>query len=95
MTAEDLGTSEGGNGEGKGDTKGKGKGKGENGKWEVQSLAREIKLIQGVLEVGLFFGRNGVEVAADGEFGGGQKPVAAYFGMTDGSVVVREAKKKS
>lgn len=72
--------------------KGKGDGKGEKGKWEVEALAKEIKLIQGVLEVGLFVGRNGVQVAADGEAGGGQKPVAAYFGMEDGSVEVRQAK---
>jgi len=72
--------------------KGKGDGKAEKGKWEVEALAREIKLIQGVLEVGLFVGRDGVQMAADGEVGGGQKPVVAYFGMEDGNVVVREAK---
>lgn len=75
--------------------KGKGDGKAEKGRWEVEALAREIKLVQGVLEVGLFVGRNGVQVAADGEAGGGQKPVAAYFGMEDGSVVVREAKERN
>lgn len=74
--------------------KGEGDGKAEKGKWEVEALAREIKLIQGVLEVGLFVGRNGVQAAADGEAGGGQKPVTAYFGMEDGSVAVREAKER-
>ncbi|KAI9872846.1 MAG: ribose-5-phosphate isomerase rki1 [Pleopsidium flavum] len=73
---------------------GKGEGKGEGGRWEVEALAREIKLIQGVLEVGLFVGRNGEEVRRDGEAGGGQKPVAAYFGMGDGGVEVRRAKER-
>ncbi len=60
--------------------------------WEVANLAREIKLIQGVLEVGLFVGWDGVQAARKGVVGGGQKPVAAYFGMADGSVVVRTAR---
>ncbi len=72
-----------------------GDGKGEGGMWEVEALAREIKLIQGVLEVGLFVGRNGVEVQRDGDEGGGQRPVAAYFGMEDGRVEVRRAKERS
>lgn len=65
-------------------------GSGINGVWEVESLAKEIKEIQGVLEVGIFFGMTGPEAAAAGIVGG-QKPVAAYFGMPDGSVVVRKA----
>ncbi len=64
-------------------------GEGEDGVWEVERLAREIKGIEGVLSVGLFCGMNGEEVLAKGGKTGGQKPVAAYFGMEDGSVVVR------
>ncbi|KAI4088444.1 MAG: hypothetical protein LQ344_006099 [Seirophora lacunosa] len=66
-------------------------GAGEDGVWEVEKLAREIKGIEGVLSVGLFCGMNGEEVAQAGGKKGGQKPVAAYFGMEDGSVVVRRA----
>ena len=65
------------------------KGQGENGQWEVQALAKEIKAIEGVLSVGLFSGENGVQAKARGKIAGGQKPVAAYFGMEDGSVAVR------
>lgn len=60
--------------------------------WEVAELAREIKAIEGVLSVGLFVGENGVQVQKRGGRAGGQKPVAAYFGMEDGSVVVRVAR---
>jgi len=67
------------------------KGDGEGGLWEVGALAREIKLIEGVLSVGIFEGENGMQAAARGMLKGGQKPVAAYFGMEDGSVVVRRA----
>lgn len=66
-------------------------GQGEGGKWEVESLAREIKMIEGVLSVGLFVGENGEQVERNGRGRGGQKPVAAYFGMGDGSVVVKNA----
>ena len=65
---------------------------GEHGTWEVHQLGRRLKRIVGVLEVGLFYGRNGMQVAASGEEGGGQKPVAAYFGMENGDVEVRIAK---
>lgn len=68
------------------------KGDGENGRWEVHALGRRLKRIVGVLEVGLFHGRNGIQVASQGEEGGGQKPIAAYFGMEDGSVEIRQAK---
>lgn len=64
-------------------------GEGVDGVWEVEKLAKEIKAIEGVLSVGLFFGKNGEEVLAKGGKKGGQTPVAAYFGMEDGSVVVR------
>lgn len=66
-------------------------GTGENGQWDVESLAKEIKQIEGVLSVGLFSGMNGYEVEKAGKKTGGQKPVAAYFGMEDGSVVIRKA----
>jgi ribose 5-phosphate isomerase A len=68
------------------------KGDGENGTWEVHALGRRLKRIVGVLEVGLFHGRNGIQAANSGEEGGGQKPVAAYFGMENGEVEVRLAK---
>jgi ribose 5-phosphate isomerase A len=74
------------------DLKGHDKGDGEHGTWEVHNLGRRLKRIVGVLEVGLFHGRNGSQVAAAGEEGGGQKPVAAYFGMENGEVEVRLAK---
>lgn len=62
---------------------------GGNGRWEVKALAQAIKNIPGVLEVGLFVGTNGPE--AKGMIGGGQKPVAVYFGMQDGTVKIRRA----
>ncbi|KAI9888755.1 MAG: ribose-5-phosphate isomerase rki1 [Vezdaea aestivalis] len=68
------------------------RGDGKYGKWEVLTLAKELKSIVGVLEHGLFAGRNGAEVTAAGEEGGGQKPIAAYFGMESGEVEVRSAK---
>ncbi|KAL9599656.1 MAG: hypothetical protein Q9179_003495 [Wetmoreana sp. 5 TL-2023] len=64
---------------------------GQDGVWEVESLAKEIKGIVGVLEVGLFCGMNGEEVERMGGRAGGQKPVTAYFGMPDGSVTIRRA----
>ena len=36
-------------------------------------------------------GENGAQALKRGKMGGGQKPVAAYFGMEDGSVAVRVA----
>lgn len=66
-------------------------GRGKGGQWLVEELAREIKLIEGVLSVGLFCGVNGEEVLAKGGSSGGQKPVAAYFGMPNGDVVIRRA----
>ena len=70
---------------------GKEKGNGSDGKWEVGALAQKLKSMVGVVEIGLFWGQNGEEVAAAGDEGGGQKPVAAYFGMESGEVVVRHA----
>lgn len=64
-------------------------GSGKAGVWEVDPLARAIKAIAGVLEVGIFSGLTGPQAAAFGGIGG-QRPVAAYFGMPDGSVAVRK-----
>ena len=58
--------------------------------WEVTSLATAIKSIEGVLEVGIFSGRTGPEAIESGTIGG-QRPVACYFGMADGTVTVRKA----
>ncbi|KAF2009917.1 ribose-5-phosphate isomerase [Aaosphaeria arxii CBS 175.79] len=79
---------------------GKGKGDGSDGSWEVNNLSQAIKELTGVLEVGIFSGLNGVEAEASAAKGGsnnvkviigGQKPVAVYFGMQDGSVEVLKA----
>jgi ribose 5-phosphate isomerase A len=59
-----------------------------NRQWDVATLAKHIREILGVVEVGLFWGRNG---GVDGE-GGGQKPIAAYFGKANGEVVVMSGK---
>ncbi|KAK1759032.1 hypothetical protein QBC47DRAFT_356933 [Echria macrotheca] len=56
------------------------------GEWTVDALADRLIKIPGVAEIGLFSGKNGLEVAS-----GAQKPVAAYFGMADGTVEVRKA----
>ncbi len=68
-------------------------GDGENGVWEVERVARAIKDINGVLAVGLFCGPTGPEALA-AKVVGGQRPVACYFGMPDGSVTLRRAKEK-
>jgi len=65
-------------------------GSGQGGKWNVHELSKAIKSITGVLEVGIFAGLDGIEAEEQGVHGG-QKPVAVYFGMTDGSVKVRTA----
>ncbi|OJJ44951.1 hypothetical protein ASPZODRAFT_153279 [Penicilliopsis zonata CBS 506.65] len=65
-------------------------GSGKNGVWEVNALSRAIKEIVGVLEVGIFSGLTGPQTQALGGLGG-EKPVAAYFGMPDGSVSSRHA----
>jgi ribose 5-phosphate isomerase A len=59
-----------------------------DGVWDVASLATKIKSIVGVVETGLFFGKNGYEVE-ESSSEGAQKPVAAYFGMEDGGVETR------
>jgi ribose 5-phosphate isomerase A len=63
---------------------------GKNG-WEVQALSSRIKNIEGVLSVGIFAGENGEQALARGIKMGGQKPAIVYFGMQDGSVVVKRA----
>ncbi|KAF2682074.1 ribose-5-phosphate isomerase [Lentithecium fluviatile CBS 122367] len=78
---------------------GKGKGDGSDGTWEVNKLSAAIKGLTGVLEVGIFSGLNGPDAEALRSTDGvktvtsGQKPVAVYFGMADGSVEVRTATK--
>lgn len=81
---------------------GKGKGDGSDGTWEVNNLSKAIKAITGVLEVGLFCGIDGItakELYKKGDkkltAHGGQKPVACYFGMEDGSVVERHRQSTS
>ncbi|KAL2267861.1 hypothetical protein VTJ83DRAFT_5138 [Remersonia thermophila] len=56
------------------------------GTWTVDELADRLIKIPGVAEIGLFYGKNGLQVAS-----GAQKPVAAYFGMADGTVTVKTA----
>jgi len=68
-------------------------GSGKGGYWEVEALARAIRAIHGVLDVGIFTGPTGPEAVQFG-VAGGQRPVAAYFGMADGSVTVRIAPNK-
>lgn len=63
------------------------------GVWEVEELARTIKDINGVLAVGLFCGPTGPEAKA-AQVIGGQRPIACYFGMEDGSVQIRRAREK-
>jgi ribose 5-phosphate isomerase A len=60
-------------------------GNGEDGIWTVDALAAKLKQIVGVNETGIFCGQNGY--ASNAAVGAAQKPVAAYFGMSDGSVL--------
>ena len=69
------------------------RGDGEDGYWEVEQLARTVKDINGVLAVGLFCGPTGPEAKTAGVIGG-QRPIACYFGMADGTVSVRKAQHK-
>lgn len=62
---------------------------GNGGIWTVDGLADRLIKITGIVETGLFAGFNGLEAKAGSS--GAQKPVAAYFGMADGSVQVRKA----
>ena len=68
------------------------KGDGAGGRWEIDTLAAAIKRIPGVCEIGLFWGVDGAQAAASGRDGYAEKPVAAYFGMEDGSVSTRLSK---
>jgi ribose 5-phosphate isomerase A len=58
--------------------------------WDVETLSKTIKDISGVLEVGIFSGVTGSQAQDTGGISG-QKPVAAYFGMPDGTVTVKKA----
>ena len=62
---------------------------GKAGTWEVKTLADELLRIPGIVEIGLFYGLNGTQAASVG--GQAQKPVAAYFGLADGTVQVQNA----
>jgi ribose 5-phosphate isomerase A len=66
-------------------------GRAADGSWGVAALAEELLRVPGIVEIGLFHGVNGIEAAAQGKVGLAQKPVAAYFGMEDGSVKVSNA----
>ncbi|KAG5999258.1 hypothetical protein E4U43_002180 [Claviceps pusilla] len=66
-------------------------GSGRQGSWEVQTLADELLRIPGIVEIGLFYGFNGIQATAMGRELQAQKPVAAYFGMPDGQVQVQNA----
>ncbi|KAI1452525.1 ribose 5-phosphate isomerase [Annulohypoxylon moriforme] len=57
-----------------------------NGVWTPDALLAKIKSIFGVLEVGIFTGFNGPDVAKLGTEIEGVKPVKAYFGRADGQV---------
>ncbi|SPO03212.1 related to D-ribose-5-phosphate ketol-isomerase [Cephalotrichum gorgonifer] len=60
--------------------------------WEVSELAAALKGLVGVVETGLFWGLNGVEAERSNiRRATPQKPVAAYFGMENGEVEVRNA----
>ena len=61
----------------------------DNGVWALDALADRLIKLPGVAEIGLFYGESGLRVPS-----GAQKPVAAYFGMADGSVEVRKAASK-
>lgn len=65
-------------------------GDGEDGIWTVEALAQRLINIVGVAEIGLFHGKNGLQVAR-----GAQKPVAAYFGLQDGGVKLKKASEPS
>ncbi|KAI1642162.1 ribose 5-phosphate isomerase [Daldinia loculata] len=56
------------------------------GLWTPDALLARIKKIFGVLEVGIFSGLNGPQVAQLGTDIEGVKPVKVYFGTSDGNV---------
>lgn len=59
--------------------------------WEVTALAQKLKSLLGVVEIGLFYGYNGPQALTASLDRAGQKPVAAYFGMENGEVMVQTA----
>lgn len=60
--------------------------------WEVSELAAALKGLTGVVETGLFWGLNGAEAEKSKlRRAAPQKPVAAYFGMENGEVEVKNA----
>lgn len=73
------------------DIKGGQDGSGNGGVWEVSKLADELVKLPGIVEIGLFYGVNGTQAAASDKAQPAQKPIAAYFGMPDGSISVQNA----
>ncbi|KAK3186535.1 ribose-5-phosphate isomerase rki1 [Lecanicillium sp. MT-2017a] len=71
------------------DLKGGVEGTGKGGLWEIKKLADELIKLPGIVETGLFYGFNGNQTA--GQAQPAQKPIAAYFGMPDGTVQVQKA----
>jgi ribose 5-phosphate isomerase A len=65
-------------------------GPGEKTGWEVGTLGRTLKALEGVVEVGLFYGFDGIQ-AREQASSRAQKPIAAYFGMEHGEVEVRKS----
>ncbi|KAI9794445.1 MAG: ribose-5-phosphate isomerase rki1 [Peltula sp. TS41687] len=82
---------------------GAGDGDGVGGWWFVDKLAQRLKDLVGVVETGLFWGINGYQLQSlwhqqpSADPGArpvrarAQKPVAAYLGMENGRVLVRDA----
>jgi ribose 5-phosphate isomerase A len=63
---------------------------GKKDNWTPIALAERLNTIVGVVEVGIFAGITGPQSEALGpQGGGGQKPIAAYFGLEDGGVQIR------
>ncbi|KKA29602.1 hypothetical protein TD95_005466 [Thielaviopsis punctulata] len=60
-----------------------------SGRWEINALAAALKGLEGVVEIGIFHGFDGIQAAKLGKTRA-QKPIAAYFGMADGSVKVQQ-----
>ncbi|KAH9986435.1 ribose 5-phosphate isomerase [Xylariaceae sp. FL0662B] len=56
------------------------------GLWTPSALLARLRGVFGVLEVGIFSGLNGPQVAELGPDAEGVKPVKAYFGRADGGV---------
>ncbi|KAL5601373.1 uncharacterized protein BROUX77_005622 [Berkeleyomyces rouxiae] len=65
-------------------------GSGPGRRWETTALATALKNLEGVVETGIFHGINGIQAVEQGKRRA-QKPIAAYFGMQDGSVKVQQA----